>query len=75
MRHPGRGERRAAVPPADPPRVNFDAADRLDDDIERFAGVVHNCAGGIKEPNPDDRDRRRPPMRYVARSKSCMGSA
>jgi hypothetical protein len=30
------------------------------DPIERFAGVLGNYAGGIKEPNPDDRELAEP---------------
>lgn len=40
----------------EPPRVDFDAVDRLHDDIKRLAGVLGNYANGLEEPNPDDRD-------------------
>ena len=40
----------------EPPQVDFDAVDRLHDDIRQLAGVLGNYAGGLEEPSPDDRE-------------------
>lgn len=38
------------------PRLNFEAVDRLHDDIKQLAGVLANYASGLEEPKPDDRE-------------------
>jgi hypothetical protein len=40
----------------EPPKVNFDAVDRLHDDITTLASVLANYASGLEEPNPGDRE-------------------
>jgi hypothetical protein len=39
-----------------PPKVDFDAAERLHENITDFASVLGNYASGLKEPDPEDRD-------------------
>src|SRR4051794_33553452 len=39
-----------------PPKVDFDAAERLHDDIKQLASVLGNYANGLEEPDPDDPD-------------------
>jgi hypothetical protein len=59
------GEAQAPIPVAgaevlegklDPPKVNFEAVERLQDDIRTLAGVLANYASGVEEPNPGDRE-------------------
>ena len=38
------------------PQVDFDAVDRLHDDIRQLAGVLGNYAGGLVDPSPDDQE-------------------
>jgi hypothetical protein len=40
----------------DPPRIDFEAAERLHDDIKTLASVLGNYANGLEEPDPGDRD-------------------
>lgn len=39
-----------------PPKVNFEAAERLQDDIKQLASVLGSYANGLEEPDPDDRE-------------------
>jgi hypothetical protein len=40
----------------EPPTIDFDAVERLHEDIKSLAGVLGNYAGGIDEPDPGDRE-------------------
>jgi hypothetical protein len=40
----------------DSPKVDFDAAERLHEDIKQLASVLGNYANGLEDPDPDDRD-------------------
>jgi len=39
-----------------PPKIDFEAADRLHEDIKQLASVLGNYANGLEDPDPNDRD-------------------
>jgi hypothetical protein len=39
-----------------PPKVDFEALDRFHDDIQQLARVLGNYAGGLDQPDPNDRE-------------------
>lgn len=39
-----------------PPKVDFDAVERLEEDVKKLAAVLGNYAGGLEEPDPGDRE-------------------
>jgi hypothetical protein len=40
----------------EPPKVDFDAAERLHEDIETLADALGKYAGGLRDPDPNDQD-------------------